>query len=75
MSTADCDLWFSETPRADTATFAVQYSHAPNASNSWLRGLDTVEQAEYFAAELRAKGCKVRVWREWISREIMEGAT
>lgn len=63
---------FGYVPRADKPTFAVQVAFSPDSRDSWLRGLDTAEQAESFAKHERDIGRKARVWRETVIREILE---
>ena len=73
MSKAEAQ-WFGYVPRADKPTFAVQVAFSPDSRDSWLRGLDTAEQAESFAKHERDLGRKARVWRETVIREILEDA-
>lgn len=64
--------WFDPVQRSDKPTFAVQLAFGPGERNSWLRGLDTKEEAEGFAKRERDCGRKVRVWRESVVREIVD---
>jgi len=63
--------WFDPVQRSDKPTFAVQLAFGPGERNSWLRGIDTKEEAEEFAKRM-ACGRKVRVWRESVVREIVD---
>ena len=64
--------WFSPVPRSDKPTFAVQLAFGPGERNSWLRGIDTAEEAAGLAQRERDCGRKARVWSEYIVREIVE---
>ena len=64
--------WFDPVQRSDKPTFAVQLAFGPGERNSWLRGLDTKEEADGFAQRERDCGRKARVWRESVAREIVD---
>lgn len=68
----DTIQWFEHVPRIGSPSYSVQMSFGAGKRNRWLRGIGSLEEAEEIVSNFRKKGGKARIWREYVTLEVME---